>query len=131
MKIESEKSEINKPSAEVFAFLSDFNNFQQLMPPQVVDWQSTKDDCVFKISGMATIGMKIVEKTPNTNIKIVSNGGKVPFAFTLNVNLTEVSPTQTSGQLIFEADINPMMGMMVEKPLRNFFNLLAGKMKEL
>ena len=131
MKIESEKSEINKPSAEVFAFLSDFNNFQQLMPPQVVDWQSTKDDCVFKISGMATIGMKIVEKTPNTNIKIVSNGGKVPFAFTLNVNLTEVSPTQTSGQLIFEADINPMMGMMVEKPLRNFFNLLAGKMKDL
>ena len=131
MKIESEKSEINKPAAEVFAFLSDFNNFQKLMPPQVVDWQSTADDCSFKISGMATIGMKIVEKSPNTNIKIVSNGGKVPFAFTLNVNLTEVSPTQTSGQLIFEADINPMMGMMVEKPLRNFFNLLAAKMKEM
>lgn len=130
MKIESDKSEINKPAAEVFAFLSNFNNFQKLMPPQVVDWQSTENDCHFKISGMASIGMKIVEKTPNTLIKVVSDG-KVPFAFTLNIHLTETAPTQTTGQLIFEADINPMMGMMVEKPLRNFFNLLAGKMKEL
>jgi hypothetical protein len=80
---------------------------------------------------MATIGMKIIEKTPNTLIKIISNGGKVPFAFTLNVILAEVSPTQTSGQLFFEADLNPMMSMMVEKPLRNFFNLLAEKMKEM
>ena len=99
------------------------------MPPQVVDWQSTENDCVFKISGLATIGMKIVEKIPNSLIKISSNG-KVPFEFTLNVNLSETSPTQTTGQLIFEADLNPMMKMMVEKPLRNFFNILAQKMKE-
>ena len=130
MRIESDKAEINKPAAEVFAFLSNFNNFQKLMPPQVVDWTSTEDECHFKISGMASIGMKIIEKIPNSTIKITSNG-KVPFNFTLDIFLTEISPTQTSGQLIFEADINPMMKMMVEKPLRNFFNLLAGKMKEL
>lgn len=129
MRIESDKAEINKPAAELFAFLSNFNNFQKLMPPQVVDWQSTEDECSFKITGMATIGMKIVERTPNTQLKIVSHG-KVPFAFTLTANLTEAGPTQTIGQLIFEADLNPMMKMMVEKPLRNFFNLLAGKMKE-
>lgn len=130
MRIESEKSEINKPISEVFSFLSNFNNFQKLMPPQVVDWQSTEDECSFKISGMATIGMKIIDKIPNTTLKISSHG-KVPFAFTLNVTLTEVAPAQTSGQLIFEADINPMLKMMVEKPLRNFFNMLAVKMKEL
>ncbi len=45
--------------------------------------------------------------------------------------LTEITPSRTSGQLIFEADINPMMAMMVEKPLGKFFNLLAAKMKEL
>lgn len=131
MRIESDKSEINKPASEVFAFLSNFNNFQKLMPPQVVDWQSTESDCSFKISGMASIGMKIIEKNSNSLIKIVSHGGKVPFAFTLNVHITEVSATQSTGQLIFEADINPMMAMMVEKPLRNFFNLLAGKMRDL
>ena len=130
MKIESDKSEINKPASEVFAFLTDFNNFQKLMPPQVTNWKSTADECSFTISGMASIGMKIIEKTPNSNIKI-SSSGKVPFEFTLNIPLTENSPAQTTGQIIFESDLNPMMAMMVEKPLRNFFNLLAGKMKEM
>lgn len=99
------------------------------MPPQVTNWQSTENDCYFTISGMASIGMKITEKVPNTLIRIASNG-KVPFNFTLNITLTEMSASQTTGQLTFEADLNPMMSMMVEKPLRNFFNLLAGKMKE-
>ena len=100
------------------------------MPEQVANWQSTENDCSFTIKGMATIGMKIVEKIPISLIKIISNG-KVPFDFTLNVHLTETSPTQTTGQIIFESDLNPMMAMMVEKPLRNFFNVLAGKMKEM
>ena len=129
MRIESDKSEINKPASEVFSFLSDFNNFQKLMPPQVTNWKSTADECSFTLSGMASIGMKIVEKTPNSLIKITSHG-KVPFAFTLDIHLTENTPAQTTGQLIFESDLNPMMAMMVEKPLRNFFNLLAGKMRE-
>lgn len=129
MKIESEKSDINKPASEIFSFLSNFNNFQKLMPEQVTNWQSTENDCTFTIKGMATIGMKIDEKIPNSLIKISSHG-KVPFTFNLNVQLTETSPTQTTGQLIFDADLNPMMAMMVEKPLRNFFNILAAKMKD-
>lgn len=129
MKIESDKSEINKPASEIFHFLTDFNNFQKLMPPQVTNWKSTAEECSFTISGMASIGMKIVEKTPHSQIKISSNG-KVPFDFTLNVNLTETNSSQTTGQIVFESDLNPMMAMMVEKPLRNFFNVLAGKMKE-
>src|ERR1051325_1038141 len=120
MKIESDKSEIYKPAAEVYTFLTDFNNFQKLMPSQVTNWKSTADECSFTISGMASIGMKIVEKTPNSHIKISSNG-KVPFDFTLNIPLTETTATQTTGQIIFESNLNPMMAMMVEKPLRNFF----------
>jgi hypothetical protein len=130
MRIESDKSQINKPASEIFSFLSNFNNFQKLMPEQVTNWQSTENDCTFTIQGMATIGMKIVDKTPNSLIKI-SSSGKVPFDFTLNIHLAETSPGQTTGQLIFESSLNPMMAMMVEKPLRNFFNLLAGKLKDI
>lgn len=130
MRIESDKVVINKPASEIFSFLSNFNNFQTLMPPQVTNWQSTENDCSFTIQGMATIGMKIIEKQPNTLLQITSNG-KVPFEFTLNVLLTEGGPTTTAGQLIFEADLNPMMSMMVENPLKKFFNSLATKMKEI
>ena len=100
------------------------------MPEQVTNWKSTADECSFTLSGMASIGMKIVNKIPNTLIKITSHG-KVPFVFMLDIHLSETAPTQTTGQLIFESDLNPMMAMMVEKPLTKFFNILAGKMKEI
>ena len=129
-KIESEKVDINNSASAVFNYLSDFNNFQKLMPPQVTNWTSTTDECSFTINGMATIGMKIIEKTPSTKIAISSNG-KVPFEFKLFVSLTEKDANNCSGQLIFESDLNPMMKMMVEKPLGNFFNMLAQKMKDI
>lgn len=99
------------------------------MPEQVTNWQSTEDECSFTLNAMASIGMKIIEKTPHSLIKITSHG-KVPFAFTLDVHLTEKGPSQSTGQLIFESDLNPMMAMMVEKPLTKFFNILAVKLKD-
>jgi hypothetical protein len=129
-KIESEKVDINNSASAVFNYLSDFNNFEKLMPPQVTNWTSTSDECSFTINGMATIGMKIIEKTPFTKITITSNG-KVPFEFKLFVSLVEKDMNNCIGQLIFESDLNPMMKMMVEKPLGNFFNMLAQKMKDI
>ena len=129
-KIESEKVEIPNSAEKIFTYLSDFNNFKALMPSQVTNWTSTSEECSFTINGMATIGMKIIEKTPFTKITISSNG-KVPFEFKLFVLLTEKDSTNSIGQLTFESDMNPMIKMMVEKPLGNFFNMLAHKMKDI
>lgn len=129
-KIESDVVQIDNSAANVFTYLSNFNNFQKLMPDQVTNWQSTADECTFTINGMATIGMKIIEKTPSSKISIVSNG-KVPFDFNLFVLLTEKGDTASTGQLIFESELNPMLKMMVVKPLTNFFNILAQKMKDI
>ena len=129
-KIESEKVEVNNSAENIFTYLSDFNNFQKLMPPQVTNWTSTTEDCSFTINGMATIGMKIIDKTPFTKITISSNG-KVPFEFKLFVLLTETGANSCIGQLVFESELNMMMKMMVEKPLGNFFNMLAKKMKDI
>jgi len=128
--IESDIVEIGNSSERVFAFLSDFNNFKSLMPEQVTNWTATEDTCSFTISGMATIGMKIIEKIPHSQVKIVSDG-KVPFNFTLNALLNSKGPMQCTGQLVFEAELNTMLKMMVQKPLTNFFNILAAKMKDI
>ncbi len=128
--IESEIVDIDNSSEYIFNYLADFNNFQKLMPPQVTNWTSTSEECSFTINGMATIGMKIIEKNPFTKITISSNG-KVPFEFNLFVLLKEKDASHCTGQLTFESDLNMMMKMMVEKPLTNFFNMLAQKMKEI
>ncbi|MCX6295652.1 MAG: SRPBCC family protein [Bacteroidetes bacterium] len=129
-KIESEKVDIINSAENVFNYLSDFNNFEKLMPSQVTNWNSTTEECTFTINGMATIGMKIIEKMPVSKITISSNG-KVPFEFKLFVLLTEKDATNCIGQLLFESDMNPMIKMMVEKPLGNFFNMLAQRMKDI
>lgn len=129
-KIESDKVEIENSAENIFNYLSDFNNFGSLMPPQVSNWQSTAEECTFTINGMASIGMKIVDKIPTKKI-IISSNGKVPFEFTLFVLIDEMGANKCSGQLLFESELNPMLKMMVQKPLGNFFNLLVQKMKEI
>jgi hypothetical protein len=128
-KLESDKVTINKTAKEVYDFLSDFNNFKKLMPEQVVDWKSTADECTFSIKGMATLGMKIVEKTPNSLIKVIRNGS-APFDFTMTCIIDDLQ-NQCAVQLVFDADLNPMMKMMAAKPLTNFLNILVAKLKNI
>jgi carbon monoxide dehydrogenase subunit G len=126
-RLESDTVTINKSAEEIYNFLSDFNNFGHLMPEQVTDWQSTSDECSFTIKGMASLGMKIIEKTPASFIKIARNG-KAPFDFYLLVNITDKG-AQSTVQLLFDADLSPMMKMMASKPLTNFLNLLVNRLK--
>lgn len=128
-RIESDKVTINKTAKEVFDFLSDFNNFEKLMPEQVVGWHSTTDECTFTIKGMATLGMKIIEKVPNSLVKVAKNGS-APFEFNLSCMIDDLQQ-QCAVQLAFDADLNPVMKMMASKPLTNFLNLLVNKLKEL
>lgn len=129
-KIESEIVDINNSAENIFNYLSDFKNFEKLMPSQVTDWTATNDECSFSLKGMATIGMKIIEKTQFSKITINSHG-KVPFAFQLFIFITKKDENNSTGQLVFESDLNPMLKMMVVKPLGNFFNMLAHKMKDI
>ena len=127
--IETDKVEINSSAEDIFKFLSDISNLEQLMPEQVANWESTGDECSFTIKGMGSIGMRIVEKIPISEVKIVSTKGALKFD--LNCFIEKVNDDNCNTQLILEADLNPMMKMMVEKPLGNFFNLLVTKLKEI
>ena len=104
---------------------SDFNHFKDLMPEQVVDWKSDSDSCSFTLKGMTSLGMKYDQKIPYSEIVIVPDG-KVSFDFRLICNLSTQNE-QGVLQLGFEADLNPFMKMMAEKPLQNFLDLLINK----
>ncbi len=126
--INSEHVDIQKPAKEIFIFLSDFNNFEKLMPEQVVNWKSTNDTCSFTIKGMATLGMRHQSLVEYSEINLVSDGS-APFSFTLSCLLNEQG-NSTGAQMKINADLNPMLKMMAKKPLQNFTNLLVQKLKE-
>ncbi|HET6243993.1 MAG: hypothetical protein H0V01_02240 [Bacteroidetes bacterium] len=131
MKIETKKASLNKSQNEIFEFLSDFRNFEKLMPKDKIEkWTATSETCSFNISGMADIGMKIEKTVPHSEINIISHG-KNPFEFTLNVYIEPEGLDKSIAFFIFRGDINPFLKMMAEKPLTNFFNMLVAKMEEI
>ena len=125
--LESERVSVPKPAGEIFRFLSDFTNFENLMPEQVTEWKASPDQCSFKIKGLASLGMQIKERIPDSSIVIENDGG--PFRFLLRCSILEKDET-SNVQLTLDADLNPMMQMMASRPLTNFLNLLAGRLKE-
>jgi hypothetical protein len=130
--IESDVVAIEQSQEKVFLFLTDFNNFEKLMPKEVTEWKSTKDTCSFNISGMAKVALKIESTTPNSKVHIASvDGGKLPFAFTLDALINSTGENTSTGQLIFNGDIPIFIRPMVSGPLEKFFNALAHKMKEI
>lgn len=130
-RIESQQVDLNQNPQQVFNFLSDFNNYERLMPEQVTDWVSDGETCSFSIKGMASLGMAFESKTPASEIRIKRNG-KAPFDFFLICNIGSGSSPETSTlSLYFDADLNPFLKMMAEKPLTNFLNLLVNRYKSI
>ncbi|MBL4710744.1 MAG: SRPBCC family protein [Flavobacteriales bacterium] len=129
--IETEKRISSNSPEQLFAFLTDMNNFEKLMPEGKIEkWESSDDQCEFTIKGMARIGLKKESVEAPSKINI-SSFGKVPFTFTLDINIKELADQQTEVSMVFNGDINPFMKMMVEKPLRNFFDFLVKKATEI
>ncbi|MBK9401026.1 MAG: hypothetical protein IPN36_09260 [Bacteroidetes bacterium] len=125
-RIESEKVKINKSASEVFTFLSSFSNIGSLMPEQVEGFTTEGETCKFTIKGMATLGLKYESKTPNSEV-VMTKHEKAPFDLKLICKIDEVDSQNADLQLFFDADLNPFLKMMAEKPLANFLNLLVKK----
>lgn len=128
-KITGEQQLINRSSEDVFAFLSNFNNFEHLMPEQIINWKSTIDNCSFTIKGMADLALKYEKKHPSSLIVIIPDG-KAPFEYKLICNINAVDASNCKASLDFDVELNPIMSMMASKPLQNFVNILAVKLKE-
>ncbi|MEI6852629.1 MAG: hypothetical protein WCL06_07280 [Bacteroidota bacterium] len=129
--IKSEKTTITCAISKIYGFVSDFNNFQKLMPDQVSNWQSTSDSCSFNISGMGALALRIKEKFPETKIVIVPDAGtKIPFTFQLICKLQPDAPETTVAEFIFEHEMPAMISLMASRPLQNMVDIFAKKLKE-
>jgi carbon monoxide dehydrogenase subunit G len=129
-KIESRTGIINSPSSRVYAFLSNFTNFSQLIPKdKVKDWHATEDHCQFTVDGLGKAGLRIIEKEPYSLVKITGEeGSKLNFFFW--IQLKEVAANDTRIKLTIKADLNPMLKMMATKPLQNFVDTLVDQLEK-
>lgn len=130
-KIESKIGQIKQSDEIIYNFLSDFNNFHSLIPAdKVKNWQATTESCSFTVDGIGEAGLRIVEKTPNSLIKVTSEG-KTPIKFLFWIQLKKVDNENTSIRLVIEPDVNPIMMGMVKGPLQSFLDMLVDQVEKL
>lgn len=123
MNLETNKSIINKSQKEFFEFLSNLENFKQLMPENTEKFEVDGDSFLFSLKGMPEIRLVVKEKQEFDKIVLGAASSKLNFSLTATIN--EVSATSCETQLLFEGDFNPMMAMMVKGPLQKFINTLT------
>lgn len=126
-RIEVEKRDIKASQEQVFQYLQDFNNYQEMMPDSVTNWESGVDYCTLQVSMVPKIKMQITDRKPNQEIKIKGEG---PFEFDLTVTIENLDDKNCRTGMIFEADINAFMKMMIEKPMGQFFGYLTKQVQQ-
>lgn len=114
--IESEVK-VNKPVSEVFAFLSNMNNHEKLMPDNIYNWVSTEDEASFTIQNMAKLAIKISSRIENKELIAIPTE-KAPFEIELKWTTEDNGDGTTTAKHILSADLNMMMKMLASGPLQ-------------
>ena len=127
MHIESPKKTVQKSDREVFDFLTDFENFEKLMPDSVAKFEILdQDNFVFALKGMPEIKLKRKEQLPHSRLVLGAASDKLPFSLT--VDIVSLSEKQSEVQWSFEGEFNAMMAMMVKNPITSFLGTLSDKL---
>lgn len=102
-------------------------SFKELMPKEVVKFEANAESFLFGLKGMPEVRLKVEEISQN-QVMLKSSSDKLPFY--LRVKLHPEGEF-TSAQIHFEGEFNPMLKMMIQRPLQNFVNHLAENMERI
>jgi hypothetical protein len=100
-------------------------NLETLLPPEhVSDFKVEDDGCSFKVTGGFQVVLLRVDSEMANAVRYVSQKG-TPIRFTLDVFVQPISDAASTVQIHCDAELNPFMKMMAEKPLQNIFQGMA------
>ncbi len=127
MFIESPSAKVNKSDKEVFEFLSDLKNFEQLMPENIDKFELINENrFLFSLKGMPEIVLERKEQTEFSQLILGAASEKLPF--TLKAEIKPLEENKTQVVLSFTGEFNAMMAMMIKSPITNFMGALADNM---
>ncbi len=121
--------EVTKPITEVYAFLSNMNNHQRLMPENIYNWESTEDEARFTIQNMAKLAIAITNRVENQELTATPTE-KAPFEIELKWTVAENGPG-TIAKLIISADLNMMMKMLASGPLQKLVDHQTERLQQI
>jgi hypothetical protein len=130
LKIESKIGKSAYNDQEIYAFITDFNNFREIIPAdKVSQWESTEDQCSFRIDPLGTTGLEIIEKKPFNLVKMASLRSYSNHQFTIWVQLKSMAEKDTRIKITIEPQVNKMLLPMIKGPLKKFVDGMVAKIE--
>ena len=129
MNIEGAKVTVNKSAEESYSFFKAVENFEQLMPESTQKFEVDGDSFLFALKGMPEIRLVLGESVEFSKVSLNAASSKLSFSLAAHINA--ISDSTSEVQLKFEGDFNPMMAMMVKKPLTSFIDTLTENIAKL
>lgn len=131
LNIDSAPRKTHSPIRSLFEFLTDFRNFQSVLPAdRVADFKATEQSCSFTVPGVAALKVQLEKKEPHSLILYHITG---PANSVLKLSVVFAGDAAAPGtcDVQMAAHINPFLKAVAEKPLRNLVNTIAQKISEL
>jgi hypothetical protein len=130
LKIESKIGKAAYSDREIYTFITDFNNFRELIPAdKVSNWESTEEQCSFQVDPLGRIGLEIIEKKPNSLVKMASLKSYSNHQFIIWIQLKSSGEKDTRIRITIEPQVNKMLIPMIRGPLKKFVDGLVAKIE--
>jgi hypothetical protein len=101
--------------------LSDLSNLEKVKGsiPQdkIKDFSFDSDSCSFSVAPAGKVTFRIVEREPNSTIKLASVDS--PFPLDMWIQLRQVAENDTRLKLTVRVELNPFIKPIVSKPLQD------------
>jgi len=130
MKIESKIGKSESSDEKIYNYISNFDNFKDLIPPdRVTDWESSGDKCSFRVDPVGRMSLQIIEKEPYKLLKMSSVPALSPHEFSMWVQLRKVEEDDTRIKITIEPKVNALLLPMIKSPLKKFVDALIDRME--
>ena len=122
--IRSQEVHVGVTAEALKTFLQDLRNLEGLLPAdKVKGFVGTEDEASFKIQGGLEI--RLTRTAPAFEGDVLRlQGGGAPFPFHLDLQVSDRG-TGAAAAVVCEADLNPFLRMMAQKPLEALFQHIA------
>ena len=116
-------------SEEIYNFVTDIRNFEQFIPEGTINnWKAEKESCSFSVSMLGNVSFRLSEKEMYK--KVVFKGDALKKNdFNLTLNIYNDHSNSAKVDVLLNADLNPMLRMIAEKPIKQFLESLINEME--
>ena len=128
-KFKSEEVTANLNYKDLFKKFTNLNNLKDYLPKEVEEFESSTNNCSFKIEQLPKMSLQMTEKIAYSHIKFESNESQIPFDMYCYINKNDDNTTNVFLEINME--VNFMMKMLVQKPINIFLEKFTEIIKKI